>query len=145
MKRYYRELLLTLSLLVYACAPTPPDIPACEHLSERFYKDPKTGHLTFSPSPTCMKEIGEPSCGHCVYIMSGRELFLGENPGHWMNNKPWSALRAQSVYLPAAESYAPLATYVINSCKKMGCSADVDKFKVKLNSLNGIVGAIANP
>jgi hypothetical protein len=145
MKRYFYETLLTVFLLFSACSTAPPDIYVFEHLPERIYTDSSTGHITFAPSPTCMKEIGESSCGHGISIVSGKELFLGENPGHWYNNKPWSVLRRQSIYLPAAESYAPLATYIINSCKKMGCSSDVDKFKVKLNSLNGIAGAIENP
>lgn len=96
-----------------------------------------------SSSPTCMKQISEPECGHGVSIMLGREIFVGEGAGHWMNGKPWSKLRQQSVYLPAAESYAPLATYVINSCEKMGCSGDVTKFKVKLDSLNGVAAVVS--
>jgi len=92
-----------------------------------------------------MKQIGEPECGHCVWVVEGQEAFLGEGRGHWWNGKPWSQLRRESVYLPAQESYAPLATYIINACKKMNCSDDVTKFKVKLDSLNGIAGAIQNP
>lgn len=92
-----------------------------------------------------MKQIGEPECGHCVWIVSGKEAFIGENQGHWLNGKTWSKIRSQSAYLPAVESYAPLATYIINSCKKMGCDSDVEKFKVKLDSLNGVSGALSNP
>lgn len=125
-------------LLISACTPSPPDVPACEHLAQRLTTDATTGHMVLSPSPTCMKQIAEPECGHCVYIVSGKELFLGEKKGHWLNGKPWSELRKQSVYLPSAESYAPLASYIINACKKMNCSQDVEKFKVKLDSLNGV-------
>lgn len=132
-------------LLISGCAPTPPDVPACEHMAQRLATDPVTGHMLLTPSPTCMKQISEPECGHCVYIVSGKEVFLGEQAGHWLNGKPWSKLRQTSVYLPVAESYAPLATYIINACKKMNCSDDVDKFKVKLDSLNGVSGAISNP
>lgn len=132
-------------ILIFSCAPKPPDVPACEHLAQRLYQDPITNHQMIAPSPTCMKQIGEPECGRCVWIVSGKEAFLGESSGHWLNGKPWSKLRQESVYLPAAESYAPLATYIINSCKKMGCSDDVDRFKVKLDSLNGVKGALSNP
>jgi hypothetical protein len=139
------QLFAILSWLLTSCATVPPDVPACQHMASRLYQDPKSGHTIFAPSPTCMKQIGEAECGHCVYIMSGKEVFLGEQKGHWLNNKPWSTLRAQSVYLPSAESYAPLSTYIINSCKKMNCSDDVDEFKVKLDSLNGLPGALSNP
>lgn len=91
-----------------------------------------------------MEKINEPECGHCVRIVSGEEFFVGESPDHWFNKKPWSLLRRQSVLLPAEESYAPLAAYVINSCKKMGCSHEVTRFKVKLDALSGIQAPAGN-
>lgn len=139
------KLFLTLFILALsACSPTPPDVPACEHMASHLSVE-ADGHMIWAPSPTCMKQISEPECGHCVWIVSGKEAFIGEQKGHWLNGKTWSKIRAQSAYLPAAESYAPLATYIINACKKMGCSDDVDKFKVKLDSLNGVSGALSNP
>lgn len=131
--------------LISGCTPKPPDVPACEHMASHLAVDGSTGHMVWAPSPTCMKQIGEPECGHCVWIVSGKEAFIGEQKGHWLNGKTWSKIRSQSAYLPAAESYAPLATYIIDSCKKMGCSDDVTKFKVKLDSLNGVSGALSNP
>lgn len=92
-----------------------------------------------------MKAIGEPECGHCVFIVSGKELFLGEKEPNLLNGKPWSKLRQQAVYLPAQESYAPLSTYIINACKKMGCNTDVDRFRVKLNSLSSLADAVKTP
>ncbi len=136
-------LLVIWCALQISCAPKPPDVPACEHLAQRLTTDPVTGHLLLSPSPTCLREIQEPECGHCVFIVSGNEMFVGENNGHWFNGKPWSVLRQQSVYLPAEESYAPLAEYIINACKKMGCSEDVTKFKSRLGFLKGV--ASPNP
>lgn len=65
--------------------------------------------------------------------MSGREVYVGEKDK--LNGKPWSQLKMESVLLPATESYAPLAAYIINACKKSGCSKDIEKFKVKLDSL----------
>lgn len=127
--------ILSWLLISAGCATTPPDIPACEHLSSRVYTDPKTGHDMLEPSPACFAAIGEMECGHCVWIMSGKEAIIGEKPGTWFNGKPWSKLKEQSVYMPAEESYAPLAAYAINACKKMNCSNDVNRFKVKLNSL----------
>ncbi|RYG93861.1 MAG: hypothetical protein EON58_17485 [Alphaproteobacteria bacterium] len=113
-------------------------------LEQRLSTDKKTGHLMLTPSPTCMKEIGETTCGHCVYLMSGDEIFVGEKKENWLNGKPWSQLNRESVLLPAEESYAPLAAYIINSCEKMNCNDQVTRFKVKLDSLNGVRGAIKN-
>lgn len=124
------------------CTPRPPDVPACEHMSQRLVTNPENDHLMLEPSPTCMKQIQESECGHCVFIVSGKEIFIGEKEEHKYKGKPWSLLKQQSIYLPAEESYAPLAAYVINSCKKMGCSADVTRFKIKLDSLNGIGSVI---
>jgi len=87
------------------------------------------------PSPACQKAINEPECGHCTYIVSGKEIYVGEAKTTFLNNKPWSALKAESVYVPAVESYAPLITYIINACKKMNCSDAVDRFKVKIDTL----------
>lgn len=124
------------------CAPKPPDVPACESLTQRLSTDPKNGHLILTASPTCMKAIGEPECGHCVYIVSGKEIFVGEKSAFHLNEKPWSQLKQESVLLPAQESYAPLAAYTINACKKMNCSDDAGKFKIKLDTLNSVAGII---
>lgn len=56
----------------------PPDAPACEHLSQRISTDPVTGHIVLTPSPTCTLMMGEAECGHCTWIISGQERFLGE-------------------------------------------------------------------
>lgn len=161
--------------------PPPPDVPACEHLAQRITTDPVTGHTILTPSPACMQNLGETECGHCVWVMSNAQRYIGEKhqqvplqalvdtgekdaDGHavlawqvqndsagkpimvssWLNDKkPWSQVKAESVYLPAEESYAPLAASIINDCKKFSCSDSVDAFKVKLDSLNGVAGALA--
>lgn len=125
-------------LLLSACATTPPDVPACQDLSEHIVIDQTTGHEILTPSPACEAAIGEISCGHCVYIVSGKEIYIGEKAPNLLNGKPWSQVVDESVYLPAEESYAPLSTYIINSCKKMNCNDEIDKFKIKLDSLNGL-------
>jgi hypothetical protein len=136
--------LLLITILLAGCTPKPPDVYVFEHLSQRLSTNPANGHLILTPSPTCMKKIQEVECGHGVSIVSGAEIFVGEAPKYHFRKKPWSQLKRESVYVPAEESYAPLAAYIINSCKKMNCSEDVTRFKVKLDSLNGIPGAIGN-
>jgi hypothetical protein len=128
-----------------ACAPKPPDVPACESLEQYLAIDSETQHLILKPSPTCAKQIGEFECGHCVYIVSGKEIFIGEGKAYQLNGKPWSQIKHEAVLLPAVESYAPLAAYVINACKKMHCSDDIARFKIKLDSLSGVTAAIPNP
>ena len=129
---------LMLTVFLAACSVQPPDVPVFENMQQRLSVDPKTGHLILSPSPTCMAQIKEVECGHGVYVVSGKQIFVGENKANWFNNKPWSQLKAESVYVPAQESYAPIATYIINSCKKMNCEDSVTGFKVRLGSLDAV-------
>lgn len=139
-----RLLLLIIScVFLTSCSPKIPDVFVFESLEQRLSTDPMSGHLILSPSPTCMKQIKEVSCGHGVKIVSGEEIFVGEITLY--AGKKWSELKAESIYVPAKESYAPLSAYIINSCKKMNCDSQVDAFKVKLDSLNGISGAMKNP
>lgn len=140
----FLPLIISFALLLNACAPKPPDVPVCEKLVQRLATDPKTQHLMLTASPTCMKQIQEPECGHCTYIVSGKEIFVGENKKTWLNNKPWSQIQKESILVPAQESYAPLSSYLINSCEKMNCDKDVQRFKVKLDSLSS-VGEVLNP
>lgn len=138
--------------LLTSCTPQPPDIFVFEPLTQRVATNPVNGHLELHPSPLCMEKIKEVECGHGVSVMTGREVFIGENPENMFDGldadpvtkkifkvkKPWSKLRPQSMIIPALESYAPLSVYMINACKKMNCNDQVDRFRVKLNSLNEI-------
>lgn len=133
-------LLLSFPLLT-SCTQQPPDVPVCENLTVHIFVEPETGHTVLKPSPACMKQIGEPECGHCVWIMSKKEYYVGENKKFWLGKKPWSRVKRESIFVPAVESYAPMAAYMINACEQMHCSDDVTRFKVKLDSLNGI-GAV---
>lgn len=121
-----------------SCGPKPPDVPVFESLDQIVLKDAVTGHLLLTPSPICLAQIGEPECGHGIFIMSGKEIFIGEKAPYLLGGKPWSKIKSQSVYVPSIESYAPLTAYIINSCKKMGCDKSVEGFKVKIKSLKGI-------
>lgn len=141
------SLFATLSLSAIDCAtlPPPPDIYAFERLDTHLSVDPVTGHQMLSPSPACMKQIQEMACGHGVAIMSGTEIYVGDLPAHMWKGKTWTQLKQESVHLPAVESYAPLATYMIDSCKRFNCNTQLDAFRIKINSLNGVAGALANP
>lgn len=134
-------LLLILLWSLTSCATKPPDIAVFEYLTQHLGKDPETGHILLRPSPACMKAIQEAECGHGVYIVSGKEIFIGEKAPNLFNGKTWTEIKSSSVYLPAKESYAPLVTYIINSCKKANCDEQVDKFKIKIDSLKGITEA----
>ena len=136
-KKLLPSLILCLSLA--SCSTVqPPDVPVCEALNQHMVTDPSNGHLVLKGSPACLKQIGEPECGHCAMIVSGKEIYVGEKPDHLFNKKPWSQLKRESVFVPAVESYAPLATYIINSCKENNCNDQVDRFKIRLDSLSSI-------
>ena len=133
----WRLLFLSSAFLISACTPQPPDVAVFEYLKQRTYTDQKTGHLMLKPDPVCMKEIGEPECGHGVYIISKKQIFVGDK-SHLFNNKKWSDLIPEMVLVPAQESYAPLLQYIINSCEKMNCNDQVDRFKVQLDELKAV-------
>ncbi len=126
--------ILLLSLLP-SCTPKPPDVPVCENLSQVITKDLDSDHLIIHASPACKKNISELECGHCTYVISGKEIYVGNLREHYFNRKSWNEIKAESILVPAEESYAPISTYIINSCKKMNCEESVDRFKVKLDAL----------
>jgi hypothetical protein len=126
------KLSIILSVLTGSCSTYPPDVPVCEHLG-RFIEKDSSGHDILKPSPACMKAIEEPECGHCTYIVSGKEIYVGEYKK--FNKKTWSQIKSEAIVLPAEESYAPIAAYMINACKKMNCSKDINRFKVQLGTL----------
>lgn len=98
------------------------------------------------PLQTIVDTGNKDANGKTVYAW-GTQLDSSGNPimvSSWLNDKkPWSQVEAESILLPAEESGAPLETYIIDACKKMKCSDQVTPFKVKLDSLNGIAGALA--
>lgn len=164
------------------CVHAPPDVPTCEPLKQFVFTDPTTGHTLLRPAPACMQNLGEAECGHCVYIMSGQQRFIGEahkqiplqelvdtgkkdaqgGPYYdwkvvtgqdgkpimvssWLGDrKPWSQVQAEAINCPAEECYAPLSAFIINTCQQDHCSDQVTRFKVKLDQLNGVGGAISN-
>lgn len=118
-----------------SCSTVPPDVFVFEDLPIHIATDPKTGHFILKGSPDCFEKIQELACGHGTRIISGEEIFIGEESDHLFNGKKWSELKMQSVIVPAIESYAPLKTYVENSCKRLNCSDQVDAFKIKVPSV----------
>ncbi len=145
LKNLRLPLLILLLFLTIECTPNIPNVPVCENLPQRLVTDPETDHMMLQGSPTCEKQIGEPACGHCTYIVTGREIYIGEKSPHFLNGKAWSQIKLESVYVPAVESYGPLSDYIINSCKKMKCNDAVDAFKIKIDSLNGMNQLLKTP
>lgn len=146
MRKLRNSLLFAISFFYLTnCTAPPPDVFVFKHLKQRIQIDPGTGHLTITADPICLSKIQEMECCYGVSIVSGSEVFIGEREAHWFKGKACSTLVEQSILMPAVESYAPMATYIINQCAKMHCSAQVDAFKIKLDSINGVGGALSNP
>lgn len=142
MKKLNKMKLLPLILLSFSainCVPKPPDVPVCENLTQHVAIDAITDHLVLIPSPTCRKQTGDPECGHCTYMVSGKEIYVGEGKDHLLNGKTWSRIKLESIYVPAVESFGPLSEYIINSCKKLNCNDQVDALKVKINKLSEVL------
>ncbi len=129
------SILVILCASLISCAVKPPDVFVFKELKQQLVIDESNNHLVLEPSPACMKAIEEPTCGYGVSIVSGKQIFVGENPETFFNNKPWSQVKEESVLLPAVESYAPLSVYIINSCKKMNCDSEVTRFRIKFDNL----------
>lgn len=102
------------------------------------------GHVELRPDPICMEQIGEMECGHGVYIMSKKEIYVGEGAKTLFNGKKWSQVKAESMYVPAKESYAPLTSYITNECKQMNCSKQVEAFKVRAGEFKNIGALLKN-
>jgi hypothetical protein len=131
-------LLLVISLnLLTNCAVQPPNVPLFIELGQHIVKDPITGDILLKPSPTCYEKIHELECLYGIYTMDGKEVFVGNNPINYFNGKSADQIKEESLLAPSIETYAPIATYIINSCKALNCSSDVTKFKVKIDSLKG--------
>ncbi len=136
-KKLICSLILCAFQISCSSIPKPPDVPVCKHQAQRVWTNPDDGRLYVKPSPVCMKEVGEPECGVCATIVTGKTFYVGEASVHHFNAKPWSQLRRESILVPSVESYAPLSTYIINSCKKLKCSDEVTRFKVKVDAVSG--------
>lgn len=124
-------LLIILSGLLVSCKQVPPDVPVCQHLEQRKIFDADSVTLKVRPSPACMMEIAEPECGQCTYIRSGKQIYIGNKKENWFNGKSWDDLRYSAVIVPSEESFAPILTYMINSCKASECNKDITRFKVR--------------
>jgi len=133
------------SFCLISCALKPPDVPVFEDLQQWVGTDPVTKHLILNASPMCMLKIQEVECGHGVFIVSGKEIYIGENAPNLYNGKKWSQLKSESIYCPAKECFAPIETYMVNTCAQNKCDNTIDAYKVKLDSLNGISGVLATP
>ncbi len=102
--------------------------------------------LVKRPNPVCMDEIGEAECGYCRYTISDKVIYVGEQPEHQFNSKPWSKLKKHAILFPAEESYAPMKAFGINACKSMGsCNKDIAKWRIKLDSFDSIGSAVSSP
>lgn len=121
-----------------ACV-VPPDVPVCRALEPKLEKQyvPGVGDILVErPNPTCQKAIGEPTCGFCVWTISDKTAYIGENQKTRLFKKPWSTIRREAILTPP-ETYARLKGFVIDICKKSGdCSKDISRWRLKLNSLD---------
>lgn len=133
-----KNLLILSSLILSACVKVP-DIAICRDLhSKKIVEKDSLGNenITIKSNPVCMKEINESRCGLCVYTVSGKTQFVGEDTQYLLNGKPWSEVRLSGVLLPA-DSYVKVKEFIINTCKKSGdCQKDLVKWRTNIKSLD---------
>lgn len=141
------KLIISLSslLILLSSCTQPPDVPACRALTQRVseYRDEFGIPVrTLEPNPMCMKQIGEPACGYCVWTISSRVQYVGEQEKRHLFGKPWSRIMREMVLMPS-ESYAKMKSYIIKNCKKNNdCNREIDKWRVKLDALDSVPGLI---
>ncbi len=156
------SLILAVSFLTSACTTMPwikeqvPDVPICRHLETRTSttKDAATGGIAqlIRPNPTCVKHIGEPKCGYCVWSVSEREAFVGEQWNHLLEvksskdgrvrKKKWSTVQNEALTLPA-ESQAWSKAFMINICNMSNmCANEIDRWRLKFDALDSVGDAL---
>lgn len=155
------SLIFAVSLLLSACTTMPwikeqvPDVPICRHLDEKISttKDSAGREAILKrPNPTCMKRIGESRCGYCVWSLSEREAFVGEQWNHLLEvksskdgrvrKKKWSTVQNEALTLPA-ESQAWSKAFMINICNMSNmCANEIDRWRLKFDALDSVGDAL---
>lgn len=128
-------------LTILTSCTSPPDGPGCRSLTPKvtIAKDdfgiPVT---TVTSNPVCQKQIGEPACGYCVWSISEKEQYIGEQKEHWLDGQPWSQILAESITLPV-KTYVAVKTYIIDNCKNNSdCNKNISKWRIKLDALDSV-------
>ena len=153
-------MLLRISLIIVvnflsACTTMPwikedvPDVPMCRPLENKTSKTIKDGKefVLTRVNPKCAK-LGEERCGYCVWTVSDRKQFVGDQWNHLLEvksskdgkirKKKWSTIQAEGLLIPA-ESQAWSKAFAINICNKSNmCSSEIDRWRVKLDALDSV-------
>jgi hypothetical protein len=104
---------------------------------------PEIGKVTLQrPNPLCMKQIGEPYCGYCVYTLTDKSVYIGNQWNHLLplngKKKTWDTVVEEALVLPA-ESQAKIKAFGINVCKVSGqCAQEIDRLRIKLDALDSV-------
>lgn len=151
-------LITAVSLLNTSCTTMPwikeqvPDVPICRPLDEKVSKTKDGTGVLRRPNPTCMKHIGEPSCGYCVWTVSDREAFVGTAWNHLLEvksskdgrirKKTWPTIKNEALLLPA-ESQAWSKAFTINICNMSNmCADEIDRIRVKFDALDSVTESL---
>ena len=132
--------LTSLSVLLSSCVSKPKDSPFCRQLHSKttVVKDafgiPVT---TIRANPDCAKNINEPDCLRCAWLISDKVQYVGEAPGTWLYGKPKKKILEEAVIAPS-ESFAAQKAYIVKACKAANCDKEIPKWRVKLDSLDSI-------
>lgn len=132
-----KHLIVLCGFVLSGCL-SPPDILVCRDLPERKIETrDEFGviNITIKENPVCIKEIKEPRCGYCVWTITKKPMYVGNNPEHQFAKKTWSEIRSTSVLLPL-DSYVAIKRFINNSCKKHGdCRDDLGDWQNALDEI----------
>lgn len=130
-------LLGTLFVLLLSACSDIPDVPSCRPLDSKkqTFDIPDIGKISVDrANPVCLKEIKEIRCGFCVWSVSDKTQYVGEDKKTWLYGKPWSVIELEAIKTPP-ESYARIKAYVMDECKRTNQCDDVARWRIKLDSL----------
>lgn len=138
MKHLKRSVILFVFLLS-GCEIRPPDGPVCRELKPIVIETPDAfGVITklIRPNPVCAQKIRESTCGECVWTVSDRVQFVGENNQHWLDGDPWSVVKSRALLMPP-KTQAKQKKFVLDICKKYpsNCDSAIPRWRVKVDQI----------
>lgn len=154
--RYLTWLIISVSLS--GCAAIPwmkepvPDEPICRSLLQKETKKVIDGqeHVLKRPNPLCMREIGEPYCGYCVWTVSEKTQYVGNAWNRLLKvntgkKKTWDMLLAEGLVTPA-ETLASTKRFAVNVCKiSPVCGENISRWRVKFDALDSVSAGLKRP
>jgi hypothetical protein len=146
MTKQVKRFAILFAILLSSCTTKAPDVPQCRGLDPIVleYMDAfgvKTTQVR--PHPVCYEKIKEARCGECIWTISDKTQFVGEEKSTWLEGMPWSQLEKVSVKVPP-KAVATVKDFIVDTCKSFPstCSQnpEIGRWRVKLDYFTNPLG-----